>query len=66
MIELGIIATREYSLGDMQIYPPAMSGWVIDLCLQELAIINRTTRQSTVIAKETLELLAIDVEVWCT
>jgi hypothetical protein len=31
--------------------------------LQELAIINRTSRQSSVIAKETLELLCITIEV---
>ena len=31
--------------------------------LQELAIINRSPRQSTVIAKETLELLSIDIAV---
>ncbi len=31
------------------------------LYLQELAIINRSLRQSTIIAKETLELLSIDI-----
>jgi hypothetical protein len=31
--------------------------------MQELAIINRTIRQATIVAKETIELMSIDIEV---
>jgi len=33
----------------------------VDCDWQELAIINKTCRQSTIIAKETVELLSIDI-----